>query len=148
MEFVGDSALIAHNAAFDRGFINAGLVRAGRDPFAPSRFIDTLMIARELFPGSPASLDALCRRFDISLASRNVHGALIDAELLARVYLELRGGRDRDLDLEMSAAPAQIISMAARQRPSPLRSRLTEAERAAHAEFVKTELGEQAIWTA
>ena len=87
IDFIGDAQLVAHNAEFDMGFVNAELERAGFKPYAKTRFTDTLKIARAKFPGSPASLDALCKRFDISLASRDKHGALVDAELLARVYL-------------------------------------------------------------
>ena len=100
IDFVGDSPMIAHNANFDRGFINAGLERAGFAIYPSNRFIDTLMIARQKFPGASNTLDALCRRFDISLATRETHGALVDAELLAKVYLELNGGRARILDFQ------------------------------------------------
>jgi len=90
LDFIGDSPLIAHNARFDMGFINAELERAGFARLPTSRFKDTLAMAHEQFPGSPASLDALCKRFDISLSGRDKHGAIIDSELLAAVYLELR----------------------------------------------------------
>ena len=103
LDFIGDSQLIAHNADFDRGFVNESLIRAGFDPIPTSRFTDTLRIARAKFPGSPASLDALCKRFDVSLASRDKHGAIIDSELLAQVYLELKGGRARSLELNATA---------------------------------------------
>jgi len=95
LDFIGDSTLIAHNARFDEGFINAELERAGFKALPKSRFKDTLAMAHAKFPGSPASLDALCKRFGISLSSRDKHGAIIDSELLAAVYLELNGGRAR-----------------------------------------------------
>jgi DNA polymerase-3 subunit epsilon len=149
LAFIGDAPLIAHNAQFDRGFINAELGRMGRDPLPEDRFIDTLAMANAAFPGSPASLDALCKRFGISLSSRDKHGAIIDSELLAGVYLELRGGRERSLSLEptgieSSAAIASAQSLR-RQRPTPLSPRLTETEAAAHAAFIES-LGDGAIW--
>jgi DNA polymerase-3 subunit epsilon len=149
LAFIGDAPLIAHNAQFDRGFINAELGRMGRDPLPEDRFIDTLAMANAAFPGSPASLDALCKRFGISLSSRDKHGAIIDSELLAGVYLELRGGRERSLSLEptgieSSAAIASAQSLR-RQRPPPLSPRLTETEAAAHAAFIES-LGDGAIW--
>ena len=104
LEFVGDAVLIAHNAAFDRDFINAELERAGRRPLPEARWIDTLGLAQKRFPGMYNSLDALCKRFKISLAEREKHGALIDAKLLAGVYLELQGGRERRLDLGMAVS--------------------------------------------
>ncbi|WP_418152418.1 DNA polymerase III subunit epsilon [Litorimonas sp. RW-G-Af-16] len=103
MAFIGDAPLIAHNARFDMGFINAELARAGAPILPPSRFKDTLAMAHAKFPGSPASLDALCKRFDISLSARDKHGAIIDSELLAMVYLELCGGRERNLGLDLAA---------------------------------------------
>jgi DNA polymerase-3 subunit epsilon len=96
-QFLADSPLVIHNAGFDIGFLNAELRRAGRDEIAGERAIDTLGLARRKFPGAPASLDALCRRYQIDLSDRLVHGALKDAQLLARVYLELRGGRQPGL---------------------------------------------------
>jgi DNA polymerase-3 subunit epsilon len=97
--FIGNSPIIAHNAGFDIGFLNAELRRAGRSPLATERTIDTVVLARRKFPGAQASLDALCRRFSIDLSERGKHGALIDARLLARVYLELVGGREPGLAL-------------------------------------------------
>ena len=148
LEFVGDSPLIAHNAQFDRGFINAELKRMGREPIPKSRFIDTLALANEKFPGSPASLDALCKRFGISLSARDKHGAIIDSELLAMVYLELRGGRERSLSLEPAPdrSPIRVTKRSgARARPAPLPPRLTEAEREAHAAFIEA-MGGSDIW--
>ncbi|RKQ69438.1 DNA polymerase-3 subunit epsilon [Litorimonas taeanensis] len=150
LDFVGQDTLVAHNARFDEGFINAELVRAGYDPIPSSQFKDTLAMANAQFPGSPASLDALCRRFDISLSSRDKHGAIVDSELLAAVYLELNGGRARLLGLDGEKAkphnPYRNASASmARQRPTALPSSLTEAERLAHKEFIAS-LGEDMIW--
>ncbi|MEK9725249.1 MAG: DNA polymerase III subunit epsilon, partial [Rhodospirillaceae bacterium] len=99
LAFVGDSNLVIHNAAFDMGFINAELEATGREPLAMERAIDTVSMARRKFPGAPASLDALCKRFQIDNSNRQLHGALLDAGLLAEVYLELIGGRQRGLGL-------------------------------------------------
>ena len=147
LDFIGDSPLIAHNADFDRNFINAEMERAGFERLPAKRFIDTLKIAREKFPGSPASLDALCKRFGISLAGRVNHGAVIDSELLADVYLELKGGRAHKLDFGGGASKSVIAETraAAPQRPAPLAALLSESEAAAHAEFVLS-LGDKAIW--
>ena len=146
IDFVGDSPMIAHNANFDRGFINAGLERAGFAIYPGNRFIDTLMIARRKFPGASNTLDALCRRFDISLATRDTHGALVDAELLAKVYLELNGGRARILDFQEEQTSVTVTTARARPRPAPLVSLITDEERAAHDKFVEEKLGENAIW--
>jgi DNA polymerase-3 subunit epsilon len=97
LDFIGDAPIIAHNANFDMGFINAELMRCERPKLALDRAIDTVLLARRKFPGAPASLDALCRRFNIDLTARVKHGALLDAELLAKVYLELVGGREPGL---------------------------------------------------
>ena len=99
LEFIGDAHLVIHNASFDLGFINAELKRLGRAPVEPRRAIDTVQVARGKYPGAQASLDALCRRFEIDLSVRTKHGALLDAELLADVYLELVGGRQPGLEL-------------------------------------------------
>ena len=106
VEFIGDAPLVIHNASFDMKFLNAELKLVGRPILPMSRAIDTLTMARKAFPGSPASLDALCRRFGIDNASRTLHGALLDSELLAEVYLELRGGRQPGFGLDV-LAPAQ-----------------------------------------
>ena len=128
---------MAHNSDFDQGFINAELERARFDPIPSKRFVDTLKIARAKFPGSPASLDALCRRFDISLTSRHKHGALVDSELLAKVYLELSGGAMHKLDLGGEAETSHILRPTrSQQRPEPLSSRLTDQEKQAHEEFI------------
>jgi len=115
LEFVGDAPLVAHNASFDMNFINAELTRCGFPRFPESRAIDTVMMARKMFPGAPASLDALCKRFNIDLSSRKLHGALLDAQLLAEVYLELRGGRQPDLEIK-SVAEAEELTGEIRQR--------------------------------
>tara|TARA_R110002072_G_scaffold101868_2_gene224386 strand:- start:1651 stop:2346 length:696 start_codon:yes stop_codon:yes gene_type:complete len=148
MDFVGDAGLVAHNAPFDRGFINMELARLKRTVIADDRFRDTVAIARKKFPGSPASLDALCKRFNISLDSREKHGALTDAVLLADVYLELNGGRERALDLAGDAATAGMgVQFPARSaRPVPLAARSSEAERIAHAEFVLAMGDGDTVW--
>ena len=104
LEFIADSPLVIHNAAFDMNFLNAELVRTGFPRLPMERSIDTVMMARKMFPGAPASLDALCKRFGVDLSGRELHGALLDARLLADVYLELRGGRQPDLALKADAA--------------------------------------------
>lgn len=138
LDFIGDSPLVAHNADFDRGFINAELQRNGFSAVPDKRFIDTLRIARAKFPGSPASLDALCKRFDISLSARDKHGAIIDSELLALVYLELHGGRERRFGFtDGRAVPDSVVVPVAKPRPTPLPTLSTEQERAAHEAFVR-----------
>lgn len=152
LDFVGDAPIVAHNAAFDRGFVNFELERAGRAVLHESRWIDTLGLAQRRFPGMYNSLDALCKRFKISLAEREKHGALIDARLLAMVYLELRGGKERGLDLGPVRASAAVITAAAVSsygpRPRPLAPLSTAEERAAHAEFVRAVLKDKALWLA
>lgn len=145
LDFLGDATLVAHNASFDRGFLNMELQRCGRDIIPEDRWIDTVQIARKRYPGAPASLDALCKRFDISLESRTFHGALLDSQLLASVYLELLGGRARAFSFEPNLGGEGYKRPAAKQRPAPLPSLVTEAERAAHAEFVG-KLGPDALW--
>lgn len=151
VDFIGDDArLVIHNASFDMKFLNAELRRAGRPTLPWSRALDTLALAREKFPGSPATLDALCRRFGVDNSNRQLHGALLDSELLAEVYLELIGGRQPDLVLDQpgrgTAAGVQSANTGPRApRPQPLAPRLTDAEAAAHAEFV-ARLGETAVW--
>lgn len=105
LEFIGDAPLVIHNAKFDMKFINAELTSHGGAEIPFSRAIDTLLMARQKFPGSPASLDALCKRFGVNNEAREKHGALLDAELLAQVYLELRGGKQPGLSLERAAVP-------------------------------------------
>ena len=150
LDFVADAAVIAHNAPFDRSFVNFELERVTRPAIDEPRWIDTLVMAKRRFPGMSNSLDALCRRFRISLAEREKHGALIDARLLATVYLELRGGRERGLDLSPGQAEAAASAAASRTaygpRPRPLAPRSTEAERAAHLELVRSALKDKAVW--
>lgn len=151
LDFVGDdSKLVIHNASFDMKFLNAELKRAGLPVLPWGRALDSLALAREKFPGAPASLDALCRRFGVDNSGRELHGALLDSELLAEVYLELIGGRQPDLVLDQpsqkqSKDRTDTITARPLPRPAPLPSRLTEAEAAAHAEFV-SKLGEASIW--
>lgn len=148
LEFVGDAVLVIHNASFDMKFINAELTRAGRTPLSMARTLDTIEIAKRKFPGARYSLDELCKRFSIDLSAREKHGALLDAELTAQVYLELVGGRQRGLAL----APVEIVveqradAARARQRPAPLLPRITAEEIARHAAFIAKELGDKAIW--
>jgi DNA polymerase III subunit epsilon len=149
LEFVADAPIIAHNAKFDAGFINHELGLCSREAIPEPRWIDTLALAQKRFPGMYNSLDALCKRFKISLEGREKHGALIDSHLLAAVYLELRGGRERALDLTHQVL-ANALS-AARQaaygaRPRPLAPRSTDTERAAHLEFVQKHLKDKAVW--
>ncbi len=147
LAFVGDSIMIAHNAQFDIGFINAELVRSGRDPLPQSRFKDTLAMAHAKYPGSPASLDALCKKFGISLSGRDKHGAIVDSELLAAVYLELCGGRAMNLGLDAVPEATENESgfPSARRRPEMLIGKLTSEEREAHRVFVG-ELKGDAVW--
>ena len=109
LDFIADDVMIIHNASFDMGFINAELKRLGHQALPDNRAIDTLAMARKKFPGAQASLDALCRRFDIDNSHRDLHGALIDADLLAEVYIELIGGRQPDLGL--SAQPSEVAAL-------------------------------------
>jgi DNA polymerase-3 subunit epsilon len=150
LEFIGEAAVIAHNAPFDRGFVNHELERAGRTGLPEPRWIDTMPLAQKRFPGAHNSLDALCKRFKISLAEREKHGALIDAQLLAAVYLELNGGREQGLDLTV-AGSQRIAALAPGEprygpRPRPLAAGSTEAEREAHLIFVRGALAEKALW--
>jgi DNA polymerase-3 subunit epsilon len=147
--FVDGARLVIHNAAFDVKFLNAELGWCKRPLLPADCAIDTLEIARRRFPGSPASLDALCRRFGIDNAARTLHGALLDSEILAEVYLELIGGKQPDFGL---AAPGQgsgpgvaETDWRPRPRPKPLPARLSETEKAAHAALVE-KLGETALW--
>jgi DNA polymerase-3 subunit epsilon len=150
LAFVGEAPIVAHNAGFDRKFVNHELARIGRAALAESRWVDSLSMAQKRFPGAPNSLDALCKRFKVSLSERDKHGALIDAKLLAQVYLELRGGREVRLDLAHASAvgvAAQAITRAGYgARPRPLAPRVTAAELARHAAFVEAELKSGAVW--
>lgn len=146
--FIGDAPLVAHNAAFDLGFLNAELERCGKTLVMRERLVDTLMLARRRHPAGPNSLDALCARFGIDNSRRARHGALLDAEILAEVYVELIGGRQASLVLVESGretAGAGGAALIALPRPITLAARLSEPERDAHRRFVAT-LGDKAIW--
>lgn len=138
LDFIGDAPLVIHNAGFDLKFLNAELNRHGRPLLAVERAIDTLGLARRKFPGAPASLDALCKRFNIDTSRRDKHGALIDAHLLAAVYVELIGGKEPGLDLIASSSPASSESAPRQPRPQkPARTFPVVAEEtAAHASFI------------
>ncbi|SRR5579871_1560353 len=148
LAFVGDAALVAHNASFDLSFLNAELERVKQTTIPRDRLVDTLLLARRKYPGSSNRLDDLCIRFGIDNSRRTKHGALLDAELLAEVYVELIDARQAQLGL-IAATPAPIIvsSLAApsKVRAIPLLPRVTAAERAAHATLI-AELGAKAIW--
>jgi DNA polymerase-3 subunit epsilon len=148
LTFLGDAPLVIHNAGFDVGFLNAELDRCGKSAIARDRLVDTLMLARRKFVGVRNSLDDLCARYGIDTSKRVKHGALLDAELLAEVYLELIEARQAQLGL--AAADAAVVAAAGEEKMLRVRAvalvpRLTDAERAAHRAFVAT-LGEKAIW--
>jgi DNA polymerase-3 subunit epsilon len=145
LEFVGESPIIAHNAGFDRGFLNWELANCGRPELPERRWIDTLALAKQRFPGMHNSLDALCKRFRISLSEREKHGALIDAKLLAAVYLELKGGRERRLDLATGArGESRKPELAPRSAYGP-RARPLDS-RAAHAVFIRDKVKDASLW--
>jgi DNA polymerase-3 subunit epsilon len=149
VEFIDGARLVAHNANFDIGFLNAEFARLDMPPVDPALVIDTLAIARRKHPMGPNSLDALCRRYGIDNSRRTKHGALLDSELLAEVYIELIGGKQAALVLEVetqvqvTVGTVEVIAVEA--RPHPLPSRLSEAEIEAHARLV-AEIGAGAIW--
>jgi DNA polymerase-3 subunit epsilon len=148
LEFVGDAPLVIHNASFDIGFINAELQRVALAPITMDRVVDTLALARRKHPAAANSLDALCKRYGIDNSKRDKHGALLDASLLAGVYVELLGEKQAALVLAPQGTPplqAGFARTAARQRPAPLAARVTEALEAAHRNFIET-LGPNAIW--
>ena len=151
-DFIADDMLVIHNAPFDVKFINSEFRRVGLPSLERARVLDTLPMARKKFPGSQANLDALCRRFGIDNSAREKHGALLDAELLAEVYLELIGGRQPDFILNESKSDGNeakqqlgIQRGPANTRPKTLRSRLTDDEKALHSSLLN-ELGDEAIW--
>ena len=147
-EFIEDSRLVIHNAAFDIAFLNAELGRIGRPALGMGRVLDTLTMARRKHPGAPASLDALCARYGIDNSRRTKHGALLDAEILAEVYIELIGGKQADLGLAIvrpeTMPGAQAIEFR-RRETRIIVTRLSDVERDAHAAFVAT-LGPNALW--
>lgn len=149
LDFIGDAKLVIHNAAFDMKFLNAELGWINKPLLPMDQALDTLAIARRKFPGSPASLDALCRRFGIDNSNRTLHGALLDSEILAEVYLELIGGRQPDFALANQAASSsgQGIEEEWRpaRRPKDLPSRITPEEATSHQAFVD-KLGDDALW--
>jgi DNA polymerase-3 subunit epsilon len=147
LDFIGDAPLVAHNGFFDLGFINAELGRVQKPVLGRERIVDTLLLARRKHPGGNNKLDDLCARYKIDNSRRTKHGALLDAELLAEVYIELTGARQALLGLaSVTVAAARGGQRAAlRPRPEPLPSRITDAERDAHRAFVAT-LGENPVW--
>ena len=149
LDFIQDSKLVIHNASFDMKFLNAELKWMGLPEIPMDQALDTLLIARKKYPGSPASLDALCRRFGITSFERDLHGALLDSEILAEVYLELIGGRQPDFGLSTgggSKGSGEGNEWKAKQRQNPLPSRISEAEAQAHKAYVAKELGNTALW--
>lgn len=150
LDFIAGDPVVAHNAQFDRSFVNHELALCDRAIVPEDRWIDTLGLAQNRFPGMHNSLDALCRRFKISLNERTLHGALIDAKLLAMVYLELRGGRERGLELTAVKAERTRVQLDAGgygPRPRELAPRITDEERAAHAAFLEKVLKGKGVWT-
>jgi DNA polymerase-3 subunit epsilon len=151
VSFIGDAALIIHNASFDVGFLNAELEKA-RFPSLTNEIIDTVMLAREVHPGARVSLDSLCKHYGIDNSRRTLHGALLDSQILAEVYLELIGGRQVALALVAETRITRVETISgfpvARPRPLPLPPRLSDAERAAHALLVKTLGGVDSLWGA
>ena len=162
IDFIGEATLVIHNAPFDMNFLNHELTRLQLGPLPMDRVVDTLAMARRKHPGAQASLDALCKRYGVDTSARNKHGALIDCKLLADVYIEMLGARQANLLLAGDRAPQKSgtngatattpgqsasgqVRMAARQRPTPLPSRLTDDDLARHTAFIET-LGPQAIW--
>ncbi len=150
LDFVRDSQMVIHNASFDMKFLNAELKWMNLPQLPMDQAIDTLAMARKKFPGAPATLDALCRRFSIDNSNRVLHGALLDSEILAEVYLELIGGRQPDFGLATASAGGATGSAEdwrPQARPNPLPARLTAEEQQAHDDFVE-KMGDAALWKA
>lgn len=148
LHFIGDAPLVAHNASFDLGFLNAELERVPRPLLSPARIVDTLALSRRRNPAGPHSLDALCKRYGIDLSQRTKHGALLDSMLLAGVYVELLGERQATLGLNGQSSSELVMHLRngkARQRPAPLPSRLSAEAEKAHLAFVES-LGAEALW--
>jgi DNA polymerase III subunit epsilon len=149
LEFIADAKLIIHNASFDIGFLNAELMQLARDPIPFDRVVDTLALARRKHPAGPNSLDALCKRYRIDLSERTKHGALLDSELLARVYMELIGGTQAALGLEEASRFGQAhgngADISLRQRPTSLPPRITAEEEQAHRAFID-DISATALW--
>ena len=148
LAFIGDAPLVIHNAGFDHGFLNAELKRIARALIARERLVDTLLLARRKHPAGPNRLDDLCARYAIDNSRRTKHGALLDAEILAEVYLELIGARQAQLGLAESVerrAKGNDGVVMRRERSVALEPRIGDADRAAHRKFVAT-LGENAVW--
>ena len=144
LEFLADSRLVIHNAGFDLKFLNWELAACGRPTCLPARAVDTVLLARQKFPGAPANLDALCKRFNVDLSARTKHGALLDAELLADVYLELAGGRQPGLVLAAASETRRIVVADRPVRPARPHAPSPE-ELAAHLAFLQAEI-KAAIW--
>lgn len=148
LEFIGDAPLVIHNASFDISFINAELDRIKRVAIPRERLVDTLLLARRKHPGVSNRLDDLCSRYAIDNSHRTKHGALLDAELLAEVYVDLIGARQSQLILASETEEIRVGAsgeVPRRQRPAPLGPRITDAEREAHRAFIAT-MGDKAIW--